>query len=41
LDVIAGLAFVPYLIWVTVAAALNATVWRMNRDVAPVDLSKV
>jgi tryptophan-rich sensory protein len=29
-DMIAGLLFVPYLAWVTVAAALNAAVWRMN-----------
>ena len=30
LDTLAGLAFVPYLAWVTVAAVLNATVWRLN-----------
>ncbi len=41
LDMYAGLAFVPYLIWVSVAAALNATVWRMNPDVPPLDLSKI
>ncbi|MEM7519496.1 MAG: TspO/MBR family protein [Pseudomonadota bacterium] len=35
-DFWAGLAFVPYMIWVTVAAALNATVARMNPDVPPV-----
>lgn len=29
-DRIAGLMFVPYLAWVTVAAALNLAVWRMN-----------
>lgn len=29
-DLIAGLLFVPYLIWVTIAAALNAAVWRLN-----------
>lgn len=28
----AALLFVPYLIWVTIAAALNRTVWRMNPD---------
>lgn len=39
LDVWAGLAFVPYMVWVTVAAALNASVARMNPDVAPRDLS--
>jgi len=29
-DWIAGALFVPYLLWVTIAAALNAEVWRMN-----------
>ncbi|MFT6024996.1 MAG: benzodiazapine receptor [Ascidiaceihabitans sp.] len=41
LDFWAGLAFVPYLTWITVAAALNASVARLNQNVAPVDLSKV
>ena len=35
-DTLAGLAFVPYLIWVSVAAALNFTVWRMNPEVKPI-----
>jgi tryptophan-rich sensory protein len=30
LDTIAGLLFVPYLAWVTIAAALNFSVWRRN-----------
>lgn len=30
----AALLFVPYLIWVTIAGALNLTVWRMNPDAA-------
>jgi translocator protein len=30
LDWIAGLLFVPYLVWVTVAGALNYSVWRLN-----------
>lgn len=30
LDRIAGLLFVPYLAWVTVAGALNFSVWRLN-----------
>ncbi|MEX1235922.1 MAG: TspO/MBR family protein [Roseovarius sp.] len=30
LDFIAGLAFVPYLIWVTIAGALNLAVARLN-----------
>ncbi|MEM9496815.1 MAG: TspO/MBR family protein [Pseudomonadota bacterium] len=29
-DWIAGLLFVPYLVWVSVAGALNLAVWRMN-----------
>ena len=29
-DWIAGALFVPYLIWVTIATALNAAVWRLN-----------
>ncbi len=33
-DLIAGLLFVPYLVWVTIAAALNAAVWRLNPDEA-------
>ena len=31
IDLIAGLLFVPYLAWVTVAGALNFSVWRLNR----------
>lgn len=27
--------FLPYLVWVTIAAALNWRVWRMNPDLAP------
>lgn len=30
LSPVAALLFVPYLIWVTIAGALNWTVWRMN-----------
>ena len=35
-DVIASLVFVPYLIWVSIATALNFTIWRMNPD--PVEI---
>lgn len=33
-DVIAGLMFVPYLVWVSIAGALNFTVMRMNPEQA-------
>ncbi|MEM8692186.1 MAG: TspO/MBR family protein [Pseudomonadota bacterium] len=33
-DWIAGALFAPYLLWVTIAAALNAAVWNMNQDEA-------
>ncbi len=36
LDTSAGLAFVPYLIWCSIAAALNYSVWRRNPDVEPI-----
>jgi tryptophan-rich sensory protein len=35
LDLWAGLAFMPYLLWVTVAAALNFKMWRLNPSVEP------
>ena len=28
----AALVLAPYLVWVTIAAALNASIWRLNRD---------
>ncbi len=31
LDLLAGLLFVPYLVWVSTAFALNLSVWRLNR----------
>lgn len=34
LDTIAGLLFVPYLIWVSIAASLNWGVWRLNPEAA-------
>lgn len=39
-DTIAGLLFVPYLIWVSIAAALNASVWSLNRDEAAKPLER-
>ena len=30
LSTLAALLFLPYLLWVSIAAALNLTVWRMN-----------
>lgn len=33
-DTIAGVLFVPYLVWVTIAGALNASVWRLNPNEA-------
>lgn len=39
-DMIAGLLFVPYLIWVTIASALNAAVWNLNREEAAKPMPK-
>ncbi len=39
LDRWAGIAFLPFMAWVTVAAALNASVARLNPDQAPRDMS--
>ena len=35
IDPVAGLLFLPYLVWVSVAAALNAAVLRLNPDSLP------
>ena len=35
LDIWAGLMFLPYLAWVTVAGALNLSVVRLNPNLAP------
>jgi tryptophan-rich sensory protein len=34
-DPVAGWLFVPYLVWVSIASALNFSVWRMNPEVQP------
>ena len=34
-----GILIIPYLFWVSYAAALNFTVWRMNPNETPRDLS--
>ncbi|EBA14087.1 tryptophan-rich sensory protein TspO [Roseobacter sp. CCS2] len=41
LDFWAGLAFVPYLAWVTVAAALNLAMFRLNPDQKPLQLQNL
>ncbi len=38
-DTWSGLMFVPYLIWVSVASALNFSVWQRNPDVKPITSS--
>jgi benzodiazapine receptor len=35
------MAFVPYIVWVTVAAALSWSMVRLNPDQVPLDLSKI
>ena len=40
-DLYAGLAFVPYLAWVTVAAALNLSMVRLNPDQPKLELDKI
>ncbi|MEM1298369.1 MAG: TspO/MBR family protein [Pseudomonadota bacterium] len=37
LDPIAGALFAPYLLWCTIASALNIAVWRLNPNVVPVN----
>ena len=41
LDFWAGMAFVPYLAWVTVAAALNLQMVRLNPDQKPLEIHKL
>lgn len=39
LDFWAGLAFVPYLVWLTIAVALNVSIAKLNPDEAPLKSS--
>ncbi len=41
IDMGAGLAFVPYLLWVTVAGARNVSVARLTPDVDVIDMVKL
>lgn len=41
LDTWAGLAFVPYLVWVTVAAALNIAMVRLNPHQKPLQIAEI
>ncbi len=38
LDFWAGVAFVPYMLWVTIAAALSLAMYRLNPDEKPIDI---
>lgn len=40
LDWLAGLLIVPYIVWVSVAGALNFSVWRRNSGVGPAEPSE-
>ena len=39
-DLWAGIAFLPYLTWVSVAAALNLRMWQLNPTVPPLRLDQ-
>lgn len=40
IDTIAGVLLAPYLLWVTIASALNFSVWRLNPDAASGQLAE-
>ena len=39
LEILLGILIIPYLFWVSYAAALNFAVWRLNPNETPRDLS--
>ena len=41
LDTIAGLMFAPYLLWCTIASALNIAMWRRNPQVEPLVIDRI
>ena len=41
LDLWAGLAFVPYMIWVCIAAALNFRMWQLNPSEEPLQIDRI
>jgi tryptophan-rich sensory protein len=41
IDFWAGMAFVPYMVWVTVAAALNFKVVQLNPDQQPLNIAEI
>jgi len=41
LDFWAGLAFVPYMVWVTIAFALSIAMVRLNPNVQPLEPAKL
>lgn len=41
LDTWAGIAFLPYLLWVTVAAALNIAMVRLNPNQKPLQIAEI
>ena len=40
-DTLSGLLFLPYLLWVSVAGALNASVLNLNQNQRPISLNQI
>jgi len=40
-DTLSGLLFLPYLLWVSVAGALNASVLNLNPEQRPISLNQI